>query len=70
MAKTMGLGDLVEDYPPPPDIAEPAQTEPAELRLQQIANLGQPMLALVDPGPRVGAGIGQEPHHALRRHGG
>ena len=62
-----GLGDLIEDHPPALDIAEPAQAERAELRLQQIANLVEPVLALVDPGPRVGAGIRQEPHDALRR---
>ncbi len=29
-----GLGDLVEDHPPAPDVAQAAQTERAELRLQ------------------------------------
>ena len=63
-----GLGDLIEDHPPAPDVAESAQTERAELRLQQIADLVEPVLSFVDPGPRVGAGIRQEPHDALRRH--
>ena len=62
-----GLGDLVEDHPPAPHIAQAAQAERAELRLQEIADLGEPVLSLVDPGPRVGAGIRQEPPEALRR---
>ena len=37
--KDDGLGDLVEDHPPAPHIAQAAQAERAELRLQQIANL-------------------------------
>ena len=64
--KDDGLGDLVEDHPPALDIAEPAQAERAKLRLQQIANLVEPVLSRDDPGPRVGAGI-RRPHDALRR---
>ena len=60
------LGDLIKDHPPAPDIAQTPQPEHAELRLQQIANLVEPVLALVDPGARVRAGIRQEPSDALR----
>ncbi len=44
-----------------------AKPERAELRFQEIANLGESVLSFVDPGPRVGARVGQEPSHALRR---
>ncbi len=56
-----GLGDLIEDDAPALDIAKSAQTEFAQLHLQQIADLVQPVLPFVDPGPRVRDRIGQEP---------
>ena len=49
------------------DVAKPAQAEHAKLGLQQVAGLVEPGLPLVDPCPRVGDRIGQEPRDALRR---
>ena len=60
-----GLGDLIEDNLTAPDITQPAQAEHAELRLQQMANLIEPVFSLVDPTARIRAGIGQEPRDVL-----
>ncbi len=60
------LGDLIEDHAPAPDIAKAAQPERAELHFQQIADFVESVLSFVDPCPRVGDRVGQEPSHALR----